>query len=178
MKENLSTDEKNNYKVLLKEYEDYKNLYNIRNHQNITEIRDVISKYGENAKIHLGGIPMIADDMMSYIKSDIVVFGIGVFIFIVLLYGLFLKILKWVIMPLLGCATSVIIMIGLLGLIGWKVTVISSNFIALMLILNMAMNIHVTVRFLQLKKEFNQLSKTKQFLETSKKMFLPIFIQF
>ena len=57
-------------------------------------------------------------------------------------------------MPLIGCATSVIIMIGLLGLIGWKVTVISSNFIALMLILNMAMNIHLTVRFLQLKKEF------------------------
>ena len=65
--------------------------------------------------------------------------------------------LKWVIMPLLGCATSVIIMIGFLGLIGWKVTVISSNFIALMLILNMAMNIHVTVRFLQLKKEFLQI---------------------
>ena len=71
-------------KNFIKEYEDYKNLYNIRNHQNITEIRDVISKYGENAKIHLGGIPMIADDMMSYIKSDIIVFGIGVFIFIVL----------------------------------------------------------------------------------------------
>ena len=61
----------------------YKNLYNIRNHQNITEIRDVINKYGENAKIHLGGIPMIADDMMSFIKSDIIVFGIGVFIFII-----------------------------------------------------------------------------------------------
>ena len=67
---------------------------------------------------------------------------------------------KWVIMPLLGCATSVIIMIGLLGLIGWKVTVISSNFIALMLILNMAMNIHVTVRFLQLKKEFPNFKRT------------------
>ena len=77
-------------------------------------------------------------------------------------------------MPLLGCSTSVLIMIGLLGLIGWKVTVISSNFIALMLILNMAMNIHVTVRFLQLKKEFNQLSKSEAVLETSKKMFLPI----
>ena len=57
---------------------------------------------------------MIADDMMSYIKKDIVVFGIGVFIFIVLTFGLFLEILKWVVMPLLGCATSVIIMIGLL----------------------------------------------------------------
>ena len=170
----LSKEDKINYKIFIKEYEEYKNLYNTRNHQNITEIRDVINKYGENAKIHLGGIPMIADDMMSYIKSDIVVFGIGVFIFIIITLWLIFRNLKWVIMPLLGCATSVIIMIGLLGLIGWKVTVISSNFIALMLILNMAMNIHVTVRYLQLKKEFPNISKGEAVLEASKKMMLPI----
>jgi uncharacterized protein len=171
---NLSKTEKNNHKIFLKEYEEYKNLYNIRNHQNIAEIRDLINKYGENAKIHLGGIPMIADDMMSYIKSDIVVFGIGVFVFIIFTLWMIFRNIKWVIMPLLGCATSVTVMVGLLGLIGWKVTVISSNFIALMLILNMAMNIHVTVRFLQLKKEFSQLSKSEAVFETSKKMFMPI----
>ena len=166
--------DKKKYKEFLNDYEEYKNLYNKRNHQNISEIRDVINKYGENAKIHLGGIPMIADDMMSYIKSDIVVFGIGVFMFIVLTLWLIFRNIKWVIMPLFGCATSVILMIGLLGLIGWKVTVISSNFIALMLILNMAMNIHLTVRFLQLKKEFPDLSSTEAVLEASKKMMLPI----
>ena len=170
----FTKEEKVNYKKFIKEYEDYKNLYNVRNHQNISEIRDVISKYGENSKIHLGGIPMIADDMMSYIKSDIVVFGIGVFIFIVLTLWFIFKNLKWVMMPLLGCATSVIIMIGLLGLIGWKVTVISSNFIALMLILNMAMNIHLTVRFLQLKKEFPQFTKNEAIFQASRKMVLPI----
>jgi predicted RND superfamily exporter protein len=170
----LSKEEQKNYKIFVKEYEEYKNLYNIRNHQNINEIRDVISKYGESAKIHLGGIPMIADDMMGYIKSDIVVFGIGVFIFIVLTLWFIFKNLKWVIMPLLGCATSVIIMIGLLGMLGWKVTVISSNFIALMLILNMAMNIHLTVRFLQLKKEFPQMNKSETVFKASKKMILPI----
>jgi predicted RND superfamily exporter protein len=170
----LSKKEKLNYKRFLNEYEEYKNLYNTRNHQNITEIRDVIAKYGENAKIHLGGIPMIADDMMSYIKSDIAVFGVGVFFFIIFTLWLIFRNFKWVAMPLLGCATSVIIMIGLLGLIGWKVTVISSNFIALMLILNMAMNIHVTVRFLQLKKEFPQLTKDEAVLEASLKMMLPI----
>ena len=170
----LSKEEKKNYKNFTKEYEDYKNLYNIRNHQNIDEIRDVIIKYGESAKIHLGGIPMIADDMMSYIKSDIVVFGLGVFIFIIATLWFIFRSLKWVAMPLLGCATSVTIMIGLLGLIGWKVTVISSNFIALMLILNMAMNIHLTVRFLQLKKEFPQISKSEAIFEASKKMMLPI----
>ena len=170
----LSKQEKINYKEFLKEYENYKNLYNIRNHQNISEIRDVIGKYGENAKIYLGGIPMIADDMMSYIKSDIIVFGIGVFIFIVLTLWFIFRNLKWVIMPLLGCATSVIIMVGLLGFIGWKVTVISSNFIALMLILNMAMNIHVTVRYLQLKKEYPELTIKETILQASKKMMLPI----
>ncbi len=166
--------EKKKYKEFLKEYESYKNLYNKRNHQNITEIREIINKYGENAQIHLGGIPMIADDMMSYIKSDIVVFGIGVFIFIILTLWFIFRNIKWVIMPLFGCATSVIIMIGFLGLIGWKVTVISSNFIALMLILNMAMNIHLTVRFLQLKKEYPDLTKKEAILEASQKMMLPI----
>tara|TARA_B100001093_G_scaffold144764_1_gene137400 strand:+ start:206 stop:2692 length:2487 start_codon:yes stop_codon:yes gene_type:complete len=170
----LSKKEKLNYKKFTKEYEEYKNLYNIRNHQNITEIRDIISKYGESAKIHLGGIPMIANDMMSYIKNDIIVFGIGVFVFIVLTLWFIFRNFKWVAMPLLGCATSVIIMIGLLGLIGWKVTVISSNFIALMLILNMAMNIHVTVRYLQLKKEFPQLTIDEAVFEACKKMMLPI----
>ena len=170
----LTKEEKGNYKKFLKEYEDYKNLYNIRNHQNITEIRDVINKYGENAKIHLGGIPMIADDMMSFIKSDIIVFGIGVFVFIIATLWFIFRNIKWVLAPLLGCTSSVIIMIGLLGLIGWKVTVISSNFIALMLILNMAMNIHLTVRYLQLKKEFPQIEREQIIFEASKKMMLPI----
>jgi len=162
-----------NYKVFLKEYEDYKNLYNKRNHQNINEIREIISKFGGSSKIYLGGVPMIADDMMTFIKKDITVFGLGVFLFIILTLWFIFKNIKWVIIPLLGCATSVIIMTGLLGFLGWKVTVISSNFIALMLILNMAMNIHFSVRFLQIVKEFGY-SKNQAIQETSKKMFLPI----
>ena len=171
----LNDKEKKKYKIFLTEYEDYKNLYNKRNHQNINEIREIISKYGENAKIHLGGIPMIADDMMTFIKNDIIVFGVGVFLFIITTLWFIFKNIKWVLIPLAGCITSVILMIGLLGFIGWKVTVISSNFIALMLILNMAMNIHFTVRFLQLKKENLSVSKLDTIIETSKKMFYPIF---
>jgi predicted RND superfamily exporter protein len=170
----LNKVEKKKYNLFIKEYEEYKNLYNQRNHQNINEIRSVISKYGENATIHLGGIPMIADDMMTYIKNDIVVFGIGVFIFIILTLWMVFRNIKWVILPLLGCAVSVAIMTGLLGLLGWKVTIISSNFIALMLILNMAMNIHVTVRFLQLRKEFPSLTNENAVIETTGKMFMPI----
>ena len=117
---------------------------------------------------------MIADDMMSFIKSDIIVFGLGVFAFIIATLWFVFRKLIWIIVPISSCFFSVIIMTGLLGLLGWKVTVISSNFIALMLILNMAMNIHVTVRFLQLKKEFPQLTKKEAVFEASKKMMLPI----
>ena len=109
---------------------------------------------------------MIADDMMSFIKSDIIVFGIGVLLFIIgTLWFVFRKII-WIIVPISSCFFSVIIMMGILGLLGWKVTVISSNFIALMLILTMAMNIHISVRYLQFKKE-NPKAKGKLLLHTN-----------
>tara|TARA_B110000211_G_scaffold69619_1_gene80384 strand:- start:395 stop:2860 length:2466 start_codon:yes stop_codon:yes gene_type:complete len=167
----LQKQERDNFN---KEYDSYRNIYNQKNHQNINEIREVIKKYSVNAEIHLGGLPMITDDMMSFIKSDIVVFGIGVFIFIIITLWLIFKKIKWVVIPLLGCAFSVGTMVGILGLLGWKVTVISSNFIALMLILNMAMNIHITVRFLQIKKEFENMTIKDSVYEATSKMFKPI----
>jgi len=173
-KEQLTSKDKKEYKKFLKEYDNYKKLYNQKNHQNINEIRTVIEKYKDTAKIHLGGIPMIADDMMTYIKSDIIVFGAGVFLFIVCTLWFVFRSLMWVFIPLLSCFFSVLIMVGLLGLIGWKVTVISSNFIALMLILTMAMNIHMSVRYLQFKKENPNISNGEAILWTSGKMFWPI----
>ena len=170
----LTSDNKIKYKKFLKEYDKYKKSYNIKNHQNINEIRMIIEKYQGTAKIHLGGIPMIADDMMTYIKNDIMVFGAGVFIFIVCTLWFVFRSLLWVFIPLLSCFFSVLIMVGLLGLVGWKVTVISSNFIALMLILTMAMNIHISVRYLQFKKENPNTSNSEALLWTSKKMFWPI----
>ena len=171
---NLNKSQKIERDIFDKEYGKYRNVYNQKNHQNISEIRDVIKKYTVNAEVHLGGLPMITDDMMSFIKSDIVVFGIGVFIFIIITLWLIFKKIKWVVIPLFGCTFSVGAMVGILGLLGWKVTVISSNFIALMLILNMAMNIHVTVRYLQIKKEFENLSIKDAVYEASSKMFMPI----
>ena len=173
-KNKLTTEDKNEYKKFLKEYDNYKKLYNQKNHQNINEIRSIIEKYKDTAKIHLGGIPMIADDMMTYIKNDIIVFGTGVFLFIIFTLWFVFRSFLWVFIPLLSCFFSVLIMIGLLGLIGWKVTVISSNFIALMLILTMAMNIHMSVRYLQYKKENPSIPTSQAILWTSGKMFWPI----
>ena len=136
----------------------------------------MIKSYDDVGKIYLGGIPMIADDMMTFIKSDIIVFGLGVLLFIIATLWFVFKKIIWIIVPISSCFFSVIIMMGLLGFIGWKVTVISSNFIALMLILTMAMNIHMSTRFLQLKKS-NPSKTTLEILTlTTSKMFWPILI--
>ena len=156
------------------EIEEIKDEIKKQNHQNILEIRDVIKSYENVGKIYLGGIPMIADDMMTFIKSDIIVFGIGVLLFIIsTLWFVFRKII-WIIVPISSCFFSVLIMMGLLGILGWKVTVISSNFIALMLILTMAMNIHMSTRFLQLRKEFEEKTSFEILSLTTGKMFWPI----
>ena len=156
------------------EKEIYRDKIKKENHKNIIEIRNVIKSYNDKANIYLGGIPMIADDMMSFIKSDIIVFGLGVLIFIIITLWFVFKKLIWIIIPISSCLLSVVVMIGLLGILGWKVTVISSNFIALMLILTMAMNIHMSTRFLQIKKNNPNLKKNDLILLTSQKMFWPI----
>ena len=164
---NIETKSKN-------EIEKYKDKIKKKNHQNILEIRQVIESYGDVGKIYLGGIPMIADDMMTFIKSDIVVFGIGVLLFIIATLWFIFRKLIWIIVPISSCLFSVVIMMGLLGLLGWKVTVISSNFIALMLILTMAMNIHMSTRFLQLKKDYPSKNNFEIISLTTSKMFWPI----
>ena len=157
-----------------KEIENYKDQIKKQNHQNILEIREVIKSYGDVGKIYLGGIPMIADDMMTFIKNDIIVFGLGVLLFIIATLWFVFKKLIWIIVPISSCLFSVVIMMGLLGILGWKVTVISSNFIALMLILTMAMNIHMSTRFLQLKNNFPKKNNFEIISLTTNKMFWPI----
>ncbi len=157
-----------------REIENYKDEIKKQNHKNILEIRDVIKSYEDVGKIHLGGIPMIADDMMTFIKSDIIVFGLGVLLFIILTLWYVFRKLIWILVPISSCFFSVVIMIGFLGLLGWKVTVISSNFIALMLILTMAMNIHMSTRFLQLRINFPEKNIFELISLTTSKMFWPI----
>ena len=168
------TELKNIEKKSKNEIEKYKDTLKKKNHENITQIREVINGYEDIGKIYLGGIPMITDDMMSFIKSDIIVFGLGVLLFIIATLWLVFRKLIWIIIPISSCFFSVIIMTGLLGVLGWKVTVISSNFIALMLILTMAMNIHMSTRFLQLRNDFPNLDNFKIISMTTSKMFWPI----
>ena len=152
---------------LKKEHNKNLEIYNI-------EIRSQISKYKNIADINLSGIPMIADDLISFVKKDITVFGSGVFIFILITLWFIFRDIRWVIFPLLSCFLSIAIMVGMLGYLNWKVTVISSNFISLMLILTMEINIHYVERYKQLQTEFPKKKENYLTYLTTTKIFTPI----
>ncbi|MFT4563568.1 MAG: putative RND superfamily exporter protein [Gammaproteobacteria bacterium] len=134
-------------------YADLKNASDAANHQAIADIRTIMAKYGDRATLHLGGVPMIVDDMVTFISNDLVTFGSGVAVFLVLMLTLIFREARWVVLPLLSCLYAGTIMVGFLGLVGWNVTIISSNFISLMLIITMSMNIHLIVRYRELMRD-------------------------
>ncbi len=139
----------------------------------IKELRVIQAKYSsERYEIRLGGIPMITDDMITFIRNDLVNFGIGVLAFILVTLIIIFRRVIWVITPVINCIYAVIFMIGLLGYLDWKVTVISSNFISLMLILTLSMNIHIIVRYRQIYSS-KENSKFNSISETMKKMIWP-----
>lgn len=116
----------------------------------IAEVRAVLDDFRAQARIHLGGVPMIAVDSIAFIRADLVNFGAAVGAFIVLILLLAFRRWYWVVLPVVTCAATVVAMVGLLGLLGWPVTVVSSNFVSLLLILNLALVVHLIVRYLEL----------------------------
>ena len=172
-KEKLKIEEEKELKKILVEYDKRKRNLKKINHQNIAAIREVIKEFTDTGEIHLGGVPMIADDMIEFIKSDLVNFGVGVFLFIIITLIVVFRELRWVALPLLNCFYAVLIMIGVLGFVNWDVTVISSNFISLMLILTIAMNIHLAVRYKQLCNEMPNSEQSEIVFLTTKKMVWP-----
>jgi predicted RND superfamily exporter protein len=122
----------------------------LQRHQDIVAIRAIMDKYRRDADLFLGGVSMIADDMVSFIKNDLKVFGIGVLLFLILTLGIIFRAIRWILLPMLCCVVSAVSMIGLLGWLGWEVTVISSNFISLQLIITMAITVHLIVRYREL----------------------------
>ena len=139
----------------------------------IAAIRGVLAEFADAGTVHLGGVPMIADDMITFVRNDLVVFGIGVAVFLVVVLSVIFREVRWVVLPLAGCLYAGLAMIGMLGLVGWKVTVISSNFLALMLIITISMNIHLTVRYRQLHRDFPELSHRELVATTVRRMVWP-----
>ena len=122
-----------------------------RQHEMISEIRATLDRYRDGAQIYLGGAPMIADDLVTFVQGDLSSFSIAVLLLIVFALGLIFRKLRWIAIPLACCAVAGIIMVGVLGLMDWRVTVVSSNFISLLLIITISLTVHLTVRYRELR---------------------------
>ena len=171
---NLSSEEIENKKYINDLYNQQKQIFDALRHQNLIEIRELISSFDDSGlKLHLGGISMIADDTISFVKNDIIFFGLGALIFILILLYLVFRSPLWMLFCVANCFAALTIMTGLVSLLGWKVTVISSNFIMLMLILTLSMTVHIAVRYKQALAEKLNLNKIESIIFTIKKMYKP-----
>ena len=145
---NLTKEQKKELSLVEKKYELLKKEIDLDRSNNIKKIRNLILNYdSQDFKLHLGGVSMIADDTISYVKNDIIIFGFGILLFIVLILYLVFRNFLWIFICLSNCIYALIIMLGTVSFLNWKVTVISSNFISLMLILTLSMTIHIIVRY-------------------------------
>jgi len=170
----LSISDKNKLKNVEKKYNSLKKYADIERGNNIQEIRYIISKFkNDRVEMHLGGVAMIADDTISYVKNDILIFGIGIVLFIIFILYLIFRDINWIFLCLMNCIFSLIVMIGSVSFLNWKVTVISSNFISLMLILTLSMTIHIIVRYRNLIKIDCTLSKTNLIIKNMSEMIRP-----
>ncbi|MFO7750522.1 MAG: MMPL family transporter [Desulfobacteraceae bacterium] len=169
----LSPGEKKTLDKLETAYRQAKIRLDKERHKDIAAIRALMEKYRDNAELFLGGTSMIADDMITFVKNDLKVFGTGMFFFLVLTLGIIFKKSRWVILPMICCVVSIAVMTGLLGIFGWEVTVISSNFISLQLIVTIALTIHLIVRYRELVVQNPDLSQFELVKATVASKFIP-----
>jgi len=149
----LTSAEQVELKEVVRQFAQYRDQVRRQRHNDIIVIRSIMDNYRPDGSLFLGGMSMIADDMISFIKSDLRIFGAIVFLLLVLVIAVIFRRIYWVIIPMLVCVVSVIWTVGFLGWFGWEVTVISSNFISLQLIITLAMTIHLMVRYRELAAE-------------------------
>lgn len=124
-----------------------------RQSRDIAEIRQIIAGHEDTAELHLGGVPMIVSDSIDFIRHDLMTFGAGVLCFLVVILAVAFRKPRWVILPMLACGACGIVMVGFLGLVDWPVTVVSSNFMSLLLILTLSLAIHLVVRYREVHEE-------------------------
>ena len=174
----LNKDEKNSFKKAQKSLKEYRDLQRVQNHKNIVELRSILQffqKCNPEIKLHLGGASMISDDMIEFVKYDLRTFGMVIVgLLIIILYLLFREI-RWVMIPLFIATISIIITSGFFGFFGWEITVISSNFISLQLIMNMSLVVHLIVKYKELNLISPESSQKDLLLNTVLSMSKPSF---
>lgn len=171
----LSSEEQAQLATASEAYTQYLTAYNNQRSVDIAKIRSVMDHYRDHATLFLGGPSMIASDMVDFISRDLMIFGVGVLLLLLTTLAVIFRTLRWIALPMLICAATALVTTGLLGLLDWPVTVISSNYLSLLLIITLSMNIHLIVRFRILQAHHPELSHTDLIKKTIKAMAMPCF---
>lgn len=146
-----------------------------KEHQNIILVRAIMDKYRDDAELFLGGITMIADDLVTFIKNDLSIFGLAVLLLLIVMLWIIFRQKRWILLPIICCAFSVIATVGFLGMFGWEITVISSNFISIQIIITMAITIHLIVRYRELALKNPEADQRQLVLDSVLSMAKPCF---
>lgn len=171
--EGLSPEQEQELAQVSQEFLDYRTARSVVEKARVRAVRELMDSYRDRAEIFLGGPSMITADMVDFIKSDLKIFGIGILLFIIATLAIIFRQLRWVFMPLTVCVITVLIMLGWLSWIDWRLTVISSNFVALLLITTLALTIHLVVRYRELQRTSEALTQLQLVQETVTSMARP-----
>jgi len=147
--------------------------YLAQREQLLEEVRQVREQARQHATVFLGGVPMVAADMIRYVKQDMLVFSAIIFLVVIVMLYLFFRCWRWVMLPLVTATMTIIIVMGWLGAIGKPATVISSNFISLLAILTISFTIHLIVRYRELLVSRPDMGREHIVFKTMGDKFLP-----
>ena len=167
--------EKLKFQALVAEFKAYRDELRKSDHRNLEKVKATIAKFNANDELFLGGANMIADDMIGFIKSDLLVYGLSVLALLSFSLWLFFRQIRWIVLPMFICAVSAIFTTGIFGMFGWEVTVISSNYIALQLIITISTVIHLVVSYREFYARHPKYSQNQLIYLTLRDKFSPSF---
>ena len=139
----------------------------------IIALRKITADHSANAQLFLGGLPMIVTDSLQFIQSDVTIFGLVALLIIIFILTIAFREVGWVLMPLTVCFATGYLVICLLGLLNWPVSVVSSNFLSLLLIVTLSLNIHLIVRYRELRKAAPDATQLDLVWQTMSSKFVP-----
>jgi predicted RND superfamily exporter protein len=171
----ISPADKKELVAVSQQFEAYSSKLQSQQNQDIASIRAIMHKHKRHAELFLGGVPMITADSIDFVRHDIVVFGIGVICFLLIILSVAFGQLRWVVFPTLTCLITGLITIGFLGYADWPVTVVSSNFISLLLIITLSLTVHLIVRYRELHQQSPNASQNQLVLDTVQSKVQPCF---
>jgi len=169
----LSAGEARELKVVSREFKARSARVSERQAALVAEVRAIVDRHRDRAHLFVGGVPMIAADMVSFVRSDLTNFGAGILVFMVVVLAVIFRQPRWVVLPIATCLVSGAFMLGLLATLDWRMTVISSNFVALLLIVTLAVAIHLAVRYRELQRNDPEASQHDLVLDTVRFMAVP-----